>query len=124
MSGTYLLSAEGDLRGRATSGSDVRADARTQLARPCHRPAAAARLDAHGMGVDSEPRGVRAGRPSASSSTGTSTSCRRFRTARPPETIARMVAEPRDRGPRGAPGAELAEVELWEMPQYKVTYRP
>jgi 6-pyruvoyltetrahydropterin/6-carboxytetrahydropterin synthase len=47
--------------------------------------------------------------------------------AHPPtaETIARVVAEQVAARLAGHPtGADVTEVELWEMPQYKVTYRP
>jgi len=41
------------------------------------------------------------------------------------ETIARLVAERVAERLAGHPtGAVVAEVELWEMPQYKVIYRP
>ena len=46
---------------------------------------------------------------------------------RPPtaETIARLVAEQMATRLAAHPtGATVTEVELWEMPQYKVTYRP
>jgi len=46
---------------------------------------------------------------------------------RPPtaETLARVVTERVTARLAGHPtGAAVAEVELWEMPQYKVTYRP
>lgn len=46
---------------------------------------------------------------------------------RPPtaETLARVVAERVMEQLAGhATGATVAEIELWEMPQYKVTYRP
>lgn len=46
---------------------------------------------------------------------------------RPPtaEALARVVTERVTARLSGHPtGATVAEVELWEMPQYKVTYRP
>ena len=84
------------------------------------------RLDGHGMGVDFrhlegitrdvvgdfEHRYLNELPPFAS---------------RPPsaEAIARVVSERLAERLAGHPsGAAVAEVELWEMPQYKVSYRP
>ena len=41
------------------------------------------------------------------------------------ERIARLVFDrARDRLKAEAPAAEVAEIELWEMPEYRVVYRP
>ena len=86
----------------------------------------AARLDAHGMGVDFrvleqmtrdavtdfEHRYLNELEPFAGS-------------APTAEAIARVVAERVDARLGGHPSAaRVLEVELWEMPQYRVVYRP
>lgn len=87
---------------------------------------AAGRLDANGMGVDFRDL-ERVTRESVADFE------HRYLNELPPfqdqpptaETIARVVAERVAAALAAHPsGAEVAEVELWEMPQYKVSYRP
>lgn len=87
---------------------------------------AASRLDAQGMGVDFRDLERYAREAVADFEHQYLNDLPVFRD-RPPtaETIARVVAERVTAALADHPsGAALTEVELWEMPQYKVVYRP
>jgi 6-pyruvoyltetrahydropterin/6-carboxytetrahydropterin synthase len=86
----------------------------------------AARLDAVGMGVDFRDLERLARDAVGEFEHRYLNELPAFQTSPPTaETIARLVAERVALGLADHPsGATVDEVELWEMPQYKVSYRP
>lgn len=128
MSGTYLLSADATFAAAHTlPGVDMcaRMHGHNWRIRVTVR-LGAARLDAHGMGVDFRSLEAYAQEAVREFEHRYLNELPAFQD-RPPtaETIARVVADRVTVALAAHPsGAELAEVELWEMPQYKVSYRP
>lgn len=128
MSATYHLSAEAAFAAAHTlPGVDMcaRMHGHNWRVRVTVR-VPAARLDAQGMGVDFRDLERFARDATAEFEHRYLNDLPAFQN-RPPtaETLARVVAERVTAALAGHPsGAEVAEVELWEMPQYKVSYRP
>jgi 6-pyruvoyltetrahydropterin/6-carboxytetrahydropterin synthase len=128
MTATYLLSAEASFAAAHTlPGVDMcsRMHGHNWRVRITVR-IAAARLDGHGMGVDFRDLERLAREAVREFEHQYLNDLPAFR-ERPPtaETLARVVADRVTAALADHPTrAELAEVELWEMPQYKVSYRP
>jgi len=128
MSGTYLLSAEATFAAAHTlPGVDMcaRMHGHNWRVRVTVR-VAAARLDATGMGLDFRDL-ERFAREATSEFEHRYLNDLPAFQDRPPtaETLARVVAERIAAAVTGhASGAEVAEVELWETPLFKVSYRP